>query len=154
MEEVIQKLQQRIIDLKLCTMLETPQKIRYLREATARSVVGQLIFFSLECKKLRARSAQTYETIVENPKLQTLEAQLQEEKKHADTLQVQIKTLTPVERMKRFIEQRTTQQQVHRLQSKVMEVSQQLQPIQEKACQLFVELEIQGDEIEHVVITT
>jgi hypothetical protein len=39
------------------------------------------------------------------------------------------------------------------LQSKVMEVSQQLQPIQEKACQLFTELEIQGDELEQVFIT-
>jgi hypothetical protein len=34
-----------------------------------------------------------------------------------------------------------------------MEVSQQLQPIQEKACQLFTELEIQGDELEQVFIT-
>jgi hypothetical protein len=56
--------------------------------------------------------------------------------------------------MKRFVEQRTAQQQVHTLQSKVMEVSQRLQPIQEKACQLFVELESQGDELEQVVITT
>jgi hypothetical protein len=54
--------------------------------------------------------------------------------------------------MKRFAEQCTTQQQVHTLQSKVMEVSQQLQQIQEKACQLFIELEIQGDEPEQVVI--
>jgi hypothetical protein len=29
------------------------------------------------------------------------------------------------------------------LQSKVMEVSQRIQPIQEKACQLFIEVEIQ-----------
>jgi gamma-glutamylcysteine synthetase len=72
-----------------------------------------------------------------------LEAQLQEAKQHADMLQAQIKTLTPVERMKRFIEQRTAQQQVHTLQSKVMEVAQQLQPIQERACQLFAKLEIQ-----------
>jgi hypothetical protein len=107
----------------------------------------------LECKQLSTRSAQTYETLTENPELQTLEAQLQEAKQHADTLQVQIKTLTPVERMKRFAEQRTTQQQVHTLQSKVMEVSQQLQPIQEKACQLFTELESQGAELEQVVIT-
>ena len=34
-----------------------------------------------------------------------------------------------------------------------MEVSQQLQPIQEKACQLFIELEIQGAELEQVFIT-
>jgi hypothetical protein len=34
-----------------------------------------------------------------------------------------------------------------------MEVSQRLQPIQEKACQLFVELENQEVELEQVVIT-
>jgi len=64
-----------------------------------------------------------------------------------------MKALTPVERMKRFAEQRTTQQQVHTLQSKVMEVSQRLQPIQEKACQLFTEVESQGAKLEQVVIT-
>jgi hypothetical protein len=55
--------------------------------------------------------------------------------------------------MKRFREQYTAQQQVHTLQSKVMEVSQQLQPIQEKACQLFTEFEIQGIKLEQVFIT-
>jgi hypothetical protein len=34
-----------------------------------------------------------------------------------------------------------------------MEVSQRLQPIQEKACQLFTEVEIQGAKLEQVVIT-
>ena len=34
-----------------------------------------------------------------------------------------------------------------------MDVSQRLQPLQEKACQLFIELESQGDEIEQGVIT-
>jgi hypothetical protein len=68
-------------------------------------------------------------------------------------LQAQIKTLTLIERMKRFTEQHTAQQQEHVLQSKVMEVSQWLQPIQEKACQLFTKLENQGDELEQVVIT-
>jgi cell division protein FtsL len=78
----------------------------------------------LECRQLSTRSTQTYETLAENPELQTLEAQLQEAKQHADVLQAQLKSMTPVERMKRFAEQRTTQQQVHTLQSKVMEVSQ------------------------------
>jgi cell division protein FtsL len=64
----------------------------------------------MECNQLSARSAQTYENLTENPELQTLEAQLQEEKKHADTLQAQIKTMTLVKRMKRFAEQCTTQQ--------------------------------------------
>jgi cell division protein FtsL len=117
------------MDLELHTVLETPQELRDLREATTQSIVGRLKTFALECKHLSARSIQTYETLAENPKLQTLEAQLQEAKKHADTLQAHIKTLTPVERMKRFAEQLTTQQKVHTLQSKVMEVSQ-----------LFVEL--------------
>jgi hypothetical protein len=35
-----------------------------------------------------------------------------------------------------------------------MKVSQQLQPVQEKACQLFTEVEIQGVELEQVVNTT
>jgi hypothetical protein len=82
-----------------------------------------------------------------------LEAQLQEAKQHADLLQVQLKSVTPVERMKRFAEQHTTQQQVHTLQSKVMDISQRLQPLQEKACQLFVELESQGAELEQGAIT-
>jgi hypothetical protein len=85
--------------------------------------------------------------------LQTLEAQLHEAKQHADVLQAQLKSVTPVERMKRFTEKRTTQQQVHTLQSKVMDVSQRLQPLQEKACQLFTELESQGAELEQGVIT-
>jgi hypothetical protein len=39
------------------------------------------------------------------------------------------------------------------IQTKVLEVSQQLQPMQEKACQLFTEVESQGDELKLVVIT-
>jgi hypothetical protein len=35
LEEVIQQLQQRITDLELCTVPETPQEIRDLREAIA-----------------------------------------------------------------------------------------------------------------------
>jgi hypothetical protein len=124
LEEVIQQLQQRITDLELCTVPETPQEIRDLREATARSAVDRLKTLASECRQLSTRSAQTYETLAENPELQTLEAQLQEAKQHADVLQAQLKSVTPVERMKRFAEQCTTQQQVHTLQSKVMEVSQ------------------------------
>jgi len=127
--------------MELRIVPKTPQEIIDLREATAQSAVGRLKTFSLECKQLSARSTQTYETLAETLELQTLEAKLQEAKKHADTLQAQIKNLTPVERMKRFAKQRTAQQKVHALQSEVMEVSQQLQPIQEKACQLFIELE-------------
>ena len=35
----------------------------------------------------------------------------------------------------------------------MIKVSQRLQPIQEKACQLFTEFESQGAELEQVVIT-
>jgi hypothetical protein len=39
LEEVTQQLQQCIADLEICTMPETSQEIRDLREATARIVV-------------------------------------------------------------------------------------------------------------------
>ena len=39
------------------------------------------------------------------------------------------------------------------LQRKVMDVTQQLQPMQDKACQLFTEVENQGTELEQLVIT-
>jgi hypothetical protein len=68
-------------------------------------------------------------------------------------LQAQLNSVTPVEIMKRFAEKCTAQQQVHMLHSKVMEVTQQMQPLQEKACQLFVELESRGAELEQGVIT-
>jgi hypothetical protein len=35
-----------------------------------------------------------------------------------------------------------------------MEVTQQLQPVQDKACQLFTEVESQGAELEQVVSAT
>jgi uncharacterized protein YhaN len=88
---------------------------------------------------------------MKNPELQALESQLQEEKKHADMLQAQLKASSPVETMKRFPEQRMTQKQIHMIQSKVMEFSQRLQPVQEKAFQLFTEVENQGVELEQVV---
>jgi hypothetical protein len=92
------------------TMPETPQEIRDLREATARSAVDRLKTLALECRQLSTRSAQTYETLAENPELQTLEAQLHEAKKHVDVLQVQLKYVTPVKRMKRFTEKHIAQQ--------------------------------------------
>jgi hypothetical protein len=76
LEEVIQQLQQRITDLELRTVPETPQEIRDLREATSRSAVAQLKTLASECRQLSTRSAQTYETLAENPESQTLEAQL------------------------------------------------------------------------------
>jgi uncharacterized phage infection (PIP) family protein YhgE len=141
LEDVIQQLQQRIADLELRTVPETPQDVRDQREATAHSAVDRLKSLALECKQLSNRSAQTYENLTENPELQALESQLQEAKKHADTLQAQLKALSVVDRMKRSHEQRTTQQQIHTIQRKVMEVNQWLQPVQDKACQLFTEVE-------------
>jgi hypothetical protein len=54
--------------------------------------------------------------------------------------------------MKRSHKQCITQQQIHMIQSKVMEVTQQLQPLQDKACQLFLEIENQGTELQQVLI--
>jgi hypothetical protein len=62
--------------------------------------------------------------------------------------------LSVVDRMKRSQEQRTSQQQIHMIQSQVMEVTQQLQPVQDKACQLFIEVESRGAEMEQIVTTT
>jgi hypothetical protein len=58
-----------------------------------------------------------------------------------------------MERMKRSQEKQTSQQQIHTIQSRVMEVTEKLQPIQDKAYQLFTEVEGQGAELEQVVTT-
>jgi hypothetical protein len=55
--------------------------------------------------------------------------------------------------MKQSQEQCTSQQQVHTIHRKFMEVTQRLQPIQEKSCQLFKEIEGQGAKWEQVVTT-
>jgi hypothetical protein len=74
-------------------------------------------------------------------------------KQQASPVQAQLKLLTAVENMKRSQEQRTVQQQVTSIQSKVMEVTQRLQPVQDKACTLFEEIEGQGSQLEQVVAT-
>jgi hypothetical protein len=56
--------------------------------------------------------------------------------------------------MKQSQEQHTAQQQIHTIQSRVMEVTQRLQLVQDKACQLFIEVESRGAELEQVFITT
>jgi FtsZ-binding cell division protein ZapB len=134
--------------LELRTVPETPQDVRDQREATAQSAVDRLKSLALECKKLSNHNAQTYENLTENPELQALESQLQEVKQHADTLQAQLKALSVVDRMKRSQEQCTSQQKIHTIQRKVMEVTQWIQPVQDKACQLFTEVESRGAEIE------
>jgi hypothetical protein len=95
-----------------------------------------------------------YEKLTENPELQTLESHLQEAKQHTKTLQAQLKALLAVERMKWSQEKCTAQQQLHTIQSRVMEVTQPLQPVQDKAYQLFIEVESQGEELELVVNAT
>jgi hypothetical protein len=82
--------------------------------------------------------------------LQALESHLQEAKQHTETLQVQLKSLSAVERMKRYQEHQTTQQQIHNIHSKVMEITHKLQPIQDKAYQFFTEVEGQGEELAQV----
>jgi uncharacterized coiled-coil protein SlyX len=104
---VIQKLEQRIADLELRAVLETPQEIRDQREIIGRSVVDRLKALALECKQLSSCSTQTYENLIENPELYKLESQLQEVKYEAEKLQTQLKALSPIERMKRSHEQRT-----------------------------------------------
>jgi chromosome segregation ATPase len=149
--EAIQQLQARVAELELQAMPSTPQEVRDQREETAQSVVERIKALALECKKLSSRSAQTYERLAEDPELRTLESQLQEAKQQATTVQAQLKPLSAVERMKRSQEQCTIQQQVHAIQSKVMEVTQRLQPVQDEACTLFEEIEGQGAQLEQVV---
>jgi hypothetical protein len=129
LEEVIQQLQQRIVDLELHTVPKTPQDIRDLREATFHNAVDGLKSLALECKKLSNQRAQTYENLTKNLELQALESQIKEVKQHADTLQVQLKSLPVIERMKWYQEKHTSQQQIHTIQSRVMEVTQRLQPL-------------------------
>jgi hypothetical protein len=106
---------------------------------------------ALEWKKLSNCSAQTYERLAEDPELRKLESQLKEAKKQVVTVQAQLKVLSVVENMKRSQEQCTVQHQVHAIQSKVMEVTQQLQPVQDEACTRFEEIEGQGAQLEQVV---
>jgi septation ring formation regulator EzrA len=55
--EAIQQLQQRIIDLELCTLPNTLQDVRDQRDATTRSIVERIKDLSMECKQLSDRSA-------------------------------------------------------------------------------------------------
>jgi hypothetical protein len=94
--------------LELHAVPETPQYVREQREATARSIVERLKDLTLECNNLTDRSAQTYEQLMENPKLKALELQLHEAKYKAKNIQAQLKSLSIVERMKRSQEQHTS----------------------------------------------
>jgi hypothetical protein len=89
--EAIQQLQERVAELELQAVPSTPQEVWDQREEIARSAVERIKALALECKKLSDRSAQTYEHLAEDPELRTLEAQLQEVKKQASTVQAQLK---------------------------------------------------------------
>jgi DNA topoisomerase VI subunit A len=91
-------------------MPDTLQDVRYQREAISRSAVERIKFLAMECKQLSDHSAQTYEKLTKNSELKALESQLQETKYQAETIQVQLKPLSDVERMKRSHEKCTTQQ--------------------------------------------
>jgi hypothetical protein len=80
---------------------------------TAQSTVERIKELTEECKQLSRRSAQIHENLTENLELQKLESQLQEAKHEAEKLQVQLKALSPIEKMKRSSEQCIAQQQIH-----------------------------------------
>jgi chaperonin GroEL (HSP60 family) len=103
---------------------ETPQDVRDLKEATTHNKINRLKDLALECNKMSDQSAQTYENLTEKLELQVLESRLQEAKQHVDTVQVQLKALSVVDKMKRSHKQCTTQKKIHMLQRKVMEVTQ------------------------------
>jgi hypothetical protein len=55
--------------------------------------------------------------------------------------------------MKHSQEKHTAQHQIHTIHRRVMEVTHKIQPVKDKAYQLFTEVEDQGEELEQVVTT-
>jgi hypothetical protein len=74
--EAIQQLQAKVAELELQALPSTPQEVRDQREETARSAVKRIKALVAECKQLSNQSAQTYESLAEDPKLRTLETHL------------------------------------------------------------------------------
>jgi len=74
--ETIQQLQQRVAELEFQAVPSTPQEVRDQREETVLSAVHRIKELALECKYLSSRSPQTYERLVEDPELRTIESQL------------------------------------------------------------------------------
>ena len=99
--EVIQQLQQRVVELELQTIPQTPQEVHDQWELTAQSAVERIKTLAAECKQLSSRSAQIYEKLSEDLELKKLESQLQEAKQQANIVQAQLKLLSPIEKMKR-----------------------------------------------------
>jgi len=86
MAEVIQQLQQRVVELEIQTIPQTPQEVRDQWELNAQGVVERIKALVAECKQLSRRSAQIYEKLSEDPELKKLESQIEEENKHANIL--------------------------------------------------------------------
>jgi hypothetical protein len=78
--------------------------VRDQREESTKNTVVRIIALASECKQLSDRNAQTYECLAEDPELRKLEAQLQEARQQAFSMQVQMKFLTAVEIMNRYQE--------------------------------------------------
>jgi hypothetical protein len=74
-------------------------------------------------------------------------------KYQADKIQVHLKSLSVVERMKRSQEKCTAQKQIHTIQSKSYGSNSEAPTIQDKAYQVFTEVEGQGAELEQVSTT-
>jgi hypothetical protein len=60
---------------------------------------------------------------------------------------------TIVEKMKISQEKHVVQKHITSLQGKVMEVTQNLQPVQDESCKLFEEIDGQGSQRDQVVAT-
>jgi hypothetical protein len=65
--EFIQQLQQRVMELELHTIPQTPQEVCDQREMTTRITVEGIKALTKEFKKLSSRSAQIYEILTKNP---------------------------------------------------------------------------------------
>jgi hypothetical protein len=111
--EVIQKIQQRVIELELQTVPSTPQEEHDQREMISHSTVERIKALIEECKQLSSRIVQIHENLTENPEFHKLELQLQEAKHEAEKLQVYLKALSPLEKMKQSHEKHIAQQHIH-----------------------------------------
>jgi len=110
--ETLRQFQARIAELEAREVSSTPQEVRDQREETTKNTVASITALASRCKQLNDRSANTYEHLIEDPELEKLEAQLQEAQQQEFSLQMKMKLLTVVERMKRSWEQCTVQQKI------------------------------------------
>jgi protein subunit release factor A len=74
--KAIQQLQARVAELEIQAVSRTPKEVRDQREETTRSTVERIRRVASECRQLSDQSVQTYECLVEDPKLWILESQL------------------------------------------------------------------------------